>query len=597
MQARLARGWNTWNTTSILSHVLLPEGLAVDLTIREFGHRTHLREVLIGRKEPDREHVRPGLRTWDGSYTELTFDYRQLQLSVRTGLDGGDFVALVELLSDPFSTPLLVVEAGLLWNRQGTVRREGHTLRADLPARSVTAYATSAPVEYPNIHTGRPYLAISLRQPVGISTGRPRTPQQIRDVLDRCRQEAAAPHAAMGKHALTSEIMQTVLAWNTIYEPTHQRIISPVSRIWNVGWGGYVLFDWDTYFAAWMASLTNREIAYANLVEISREAGRVGFVPNCTGADGNVSLDRSQPPVGALTAMAIYDRFGEKWVLEEIFDCLLTWNRWWPANRSQGDLLAWGSHKYQMRRNVDAYRVTLHSTKAASRESGLDNSPMYDDVPFDPRLNQMLLADVGLMGFYVADCDALARMAEVLSRPAEKAELAQRGDRFRRGLRRLWNDQRGIFCNLRTDTGEFSPRLSPTCFYPMLAGAATDRQVRRMIDEHFLNPAEFGGEWILPSISRDDPAYKDQEYWRGRVWAPMNFLVYLGLRNYDVPSARRILADRSLALLMKEWREHGHVHENYNAITGEGDDVKSSDGFYHWGGLLGLIAMMEEGGA
>ncbi len=74
----------------------------------------------------------------------------------------------------------------------------------------------------------------------------------------------------------------------------------------------------------------------------------------------------------------------------------------------------------------------------------------------------------------------------------------------------------------------------------------------------------------------------------------MNYLVYLGLRNYDLPQARRDLADKSGQLLQKEWQAHGHVHENYNNDTGEGCDVPSSDRFYHWGGLLGLIGLMEE---
>ena len=46
---------------------------------------------------------------------------------------------------------------------------------------------------------------------------------------------------------------------------------------------------------------------------------------------------------------------------------------------------------------------------------------------------------------------------------------------------------------------------------------------------------------------------------------------------------------------MKEWTEHRHVHENYNAITGEGCDAGNSDKFYHWGALLCVIAMAEAG--
>jgi hypothetical protein len=36
------------------------------------------------------------------------------------------------------------------------------------------------------------------------------------------------------------------------------------------------------------------------------------------------------------------------------------------------------------------------------------------------------------------------------------------------------------------------------------------------------------------------------------------------------------------------------VHENYNAILGTGDDVSSSDRFYHWGALLGYIEYLQK---
>ena len=75
----------------------------------------------------------------------------------------------------------------------------------------------------------------------------------------------------------------------------------------------------------------------------------------------------------------------------------------------------------------------------------------------------------------------------------------------------------------------------------------------------------------------------------------MNFLVYLGLRHYDLPQAQADLVEKSRQLLLKEWLQHGHVHENYNAETGEGCDKPNSDRFYHWGGLLGLIAFIESG--
>ena len=75
----------------------------------------------------------------------------------------------------------------------------------------------------------------------------------------------------------------------------------------------------------------------------------------------------------------------------------------------------------------------------------------------------------------------------------------------------------------------------------------------------------------------------------------MNFLVYLGLRNYDFAEARGQLVVKSRNLFLKEWKTNRHVHENYNAKLGVGDDVTSSDPFYHWGALLVFMDALERG--
>jgi len=70
----------------------------------------------------------------------------------------------------------------------------------------------------------------------------------------------------------------------------------------------------------------------------------------------------------------------------------------------------------------------------------------------------------------------------------------------------------------------------------------------------------------------------------------------LGLINYDDAEACKEFAQKSYDLFLKEWKEKGHAHENYNAILGTGDDVSSSDRFYHWGALLGYVEYLEQGG-
>ena len=63
-----------------------------------------------------------------------------------------------------------------------------------------------------------------------------------------------------------------------------------------------------------------------------------------------------------------------------------------------------------------------------------------------------------------------------------------------------------------------------------------------------------------------------------------------------MPKARAELADKSLLLLVTEWKRKGYVSENYSSITGTGDDTRlSSDRFHSWGALFGIISFIESG--
>jgi len=596
LKQRLATGWNTWNTRSVLSHVELPSGFAINLGLKQFQHTSTLREALIARADQREEVVRPGMRSYDGAYTELTLSWKDLEVRVQSATDRDDLVLLVTPLASQKKAPLLVVEAGILWGQPGYVVREGDALVGHVPENTICVYATGADTHDPYIAALTSYFTIALEGPVGVSTGSPRSLEVIQTIVQHARERELARVAAFGEHAEVYEAVQTCLAWDTIYEPAKGRVVSPVSRVFNSWKDGYILFCWDAYFAAYMAGIDNRDLAYANAIEITREKTAAGFVPNYAQAGGIASLDRSQPPVGSWVIRELYRRYRDKWLLEEVFDDLLTWNRWWPAHRCVDGLLAWGSNPFEPVADMYWESAGVNDTFGGALESGLDNSPMYDDVPFDTERHVMKLADVGLNGLYVMDCNALADIAAVLGRSVEERELRERATTFSKAVNGLWDEVAGIYFNRQTDRGQPSSRVSPTNFYPLLGRCATPAQATRMVQEHFYNSDEFWGDWIMPSISRDDPGYADQTYWRGRIWPPMNFLVYVGLRNYDTPEARADLARISRDLFLKGWRKDRYVCENYSPITGEGgEEGASSDRFYHWGGLLGMIALIESG--
>jgi AraC-like DNA-binding protein len=77
-QKNLASGWNTWNSRSVLSHVLLPEGFAINLALKEYEDGRYLKEALIGRFGEEDERVTPGGHAYDGSFTELMVNWRKI---------------------------------------------------------------------------------------------------------------------------------------------------------------------------------------------------------------------------------------------------------------------------------------------------------------------------------------------------------------------------------------------------------------------------------------------------------------------------------------------------------------------------------------
>jgi putative isomerase len=216
-------------------------------------------------------------------------------------------------------------------------------------------------------------------------------------------------------------------------------------------------------------------------------------------------------------------------------------------------------------------------------------------------MNKMKIITLYIIALFFMSCTSqikesegnLADIARELGKTDIEKELILRAEKYSGSLQKLWNDEEGIFLNKYTENGNLSHRISPTNFYPLIAHVATQDQAKNMMEKNFYNPDKFWGEWIMPSIARCDSAYSDNFYWRGRIWAPMNFLVYLGLCNYDLPDSREDLAEKSTNLIMKEWLTKRHIHENYNAETGEGDDVQSNDAFYHWGALLSMIQIIE----
>jgi len=586
MGMKLIQGWNTWNTRSVLSQVLLPESFSINLAIKDrLGNI--LEETLIGRDHyGSKERVIPGPHAYDGSYTELEFEWHNIKLRVQSASVNNELYLLVSPLNVAPGDSLIITPR-MLWNRKGEIKIDPQMIVGNTPTNNIKVYVNgNNKIIFSNaIHT-------SLEKNISVTSGTLKSVQFVENTIKKAKIKFETERVKFEKSSEVYNAMQTVLAWTTIYDPNNNRIINPVSRTFSPDW---VLFGWDTYFAAYMLSLNNKQLAYANAIAITKEITAKGFIPN-NSQYGHKSEDRSEPQVGSIVVREIYRKYQEKWFLKEVYNELLSWNRWRAANRDVDGYLVHGTDPYDYGNSKSRSATLSGKMKAAKWESGMDNSPMWDDATFDSLNHRMLMADVGLMSLYIADCHSLSEIADILGYTNDAKELTARAEKYSKKLETLWDDKFGLYLNKDLVTGKLSYRLTPTLFYPLLAKVPSLNQASRMMKEHFYNDKEFWGEFIMPSVARNDTAFNDNHYWRGRIWAPLNFLVYLGMRNYNLPDAKKDMVEKSKSLLLKTWVSERHVCENYHAETGNGGEANTwSDAFYHWGALLGFMDIMEKG--
>ena len=378
--------------------------------------------------------------------------------------------------------------------------------------------------------------------------------------------------------------------WNTLYAPSNNLIFPSISRHWAHGWGGWVVGEWDCFFGTLLTSLEDKAETEAGAKAILLAETSTGLVPNIASGNG-ITPDRSQPPVGSYCVWKIYQRLQDRQLLEWAYPRLRKWHEWWFGNRGDGQpwrdgnrdgLLEWGSD-----RGSGASIGGRGFLQAAKWESGMDDSPMWDHTTYDPHTYTMNLDDVGLNSLYALDAECLARIARILGKDEDARQFSAEYTRMKQRVQaKLWNPADGIYENRYWD-GRFSKRLSPTNFYPLFAGIATPEQAARMVKEHLLNPKEFWGKYVIPTIARDDPAFADQFYWRGDIWGPTNYMVYEGLNRYRFDQVALEYAEKNYNLFMDDWKRNQHDNEQYHAWGGNG----GGDTHYTWGALLCLAGL------
>lgn len=580
--------WSNWDVNSLSYIYKVPQNAAV--LIRFYDNR--LKQFT---QELQWEHIeRLGEKSLDGQYFDCAWRVEGLLFDVSFAAEGDAFVLRL-LPRQPTERYAVLIGGALRWNAPGQVSYDenGLCLKAGDSVYRVYADGADASDMKPNdFHSG---YVLKAGEPVYCRCNLQMTRQEMDAFIENKRAQWEKRLKKSGGDA--EDVMQAIaraLAWNTVYEPGQDRFVTPVTRRWcsmsvMPHFGNYVLFAWDTFFGALLAATQDKEFAERQVESILEEF-RDGCIP-LAGSQVHIRSERSQPPVGSYCTLKLYHQYKDKALLEKSFERLAAWNAWWFQNRdgNRNGLLEWGVNQSQ------EWPLEYKWLKQdADYESGMDNSPMHDGVPYNMQTQTLEQDYVELNALYALDCRCLAEMAALLDKPEQAQAFTREYQRMAQAINTLlWNDELGIYCSRRWD-GSFNTTVTPGNFYPMLAGVVSKEREQRMIDEWLCNPQKFYGDYMLPAVTRDHPAYRDNDYWRGRVWGPTNYLVAEGLRLSGYERLAGEIAQKSLDMFLQGWKQDGHMHENYNADTGRGDDVENSDPFYTWSGLLPYLFLTEQ---
>ncbi len=484
-------------------------------------------------------------------------------------------------VAEPSLCVLLQGDAGLLVKLRGAMETPllvDNLWQAEQRYFGVEGEPGSAIAMYPvNLHSEEPLyfvlrsVAIGERMSVVAPEPEPAT-------IDRALAAGAAGYEAarMRSHgglAGAAEAVAGLAGYSRAYDPERQCLQTTVNRTWPGPNRPGCIFGWDNFFTSYLAAWEDSALAAASLEHVVRTYGERGI------AHGPIQRNLIIPIIYCRTL----DILGDEALARRTWPTMIAFMRFWFADR--GDGRPWrdgnGDGLIESGVSVDPRHTTPgRLISDAMDETGYDDIPIYsagftdgrrgllaDGVEFDWESRCLTVTQVGQNSLYVAACRAMARWAERLGMAEDaawlRAEEARVADRIRECL---YDDRLGIYQD-RLWSGAFSTVKTMTNFYPLLTGLAEGKVAERL-RAMLLDPAQFWGDNLIPTVSRDDPAYCDGldgrgNYWRGNCWPPTTYIVYLALKEAGWDEVAAEYARRVVAQFMEYWRAYGHAYENY----------------------------------
>ena len=298
---------------------------------------------------------------------------------------------------------------------------------------------------------------------------------------------------------------------------------------------------WDSVFHTIGMNHIDPSLSWDYLVAVLATQQPDGRIPHQSGASGQRS-HITQPPILAWGVWENYRALGDRKALAHALPRLERYLEWDMENRDRNanGLLEW---------------LREGDERCRSGESGLDNSPRFDDgQPAD---------DVDFSAFAAADMRYTARIARELGRRDRAQTWAQRANRTAQAIRDLlWDESEGFYVD-RYLNGRRSTVKAVSGFIPLILADTPPEHVDALV-QALHDAGLFGAPFPIPTVSLSDPSWST-DMWRGATWANMDYVVYRGLLRHGRREDACWLADKVIYYVNKYYERHGVLFEFFDA--------------------------------
>ncbi|MHB8095337.1 MAG: MGH1-like glycoside hydrolase domain-containing protein [Candidatus Aminicenantales bacterium] len=373
--------------------------------------------------------------------------------------------------------------------------------------------------------------------------------------------------------------------WNVLYQPGRHRLYEPAARDRIRPRTGNLpetsaIDPPDSFFGALGLAVESPRHAVETILAALETPSPDGTVPGRRGpAAGTTAL--SQPPIGAYVVLKLFQKTGDIDFLKRAYPFLEKRHSFWTAPTGEGrtrrdgngnGLLEWGSE----------------AEIPDAEEIGPANLPGPDDQARGGEAGTIQTDSLDLNCLYALDAWCLAQVEDILNLGAEAANHLREYEETKTLINtELWNEKEGFYFDRHWD-GRFSARKAASGFFPLIARIPDEKRALRML-RLLVDSGRFWGEFVIPSVSRDDPAQGEQPKRRGAVWPSTNYLVYQGLKAYGFDAVASDFAKKSCDLFLRSWQNFQVCPEYFDSRTGE-----AGGGRYRSSGPLFALIGIEE---